>query len=363
MNKFNDILIKSYLISRNWKIEREGKMFYYFKPPVDLKLPENYLLEIPRLNSNNVGGFDNYINRLIFDLSQILPNDSNADDLSILFSKENSILRYRIFDNDNADGTISFQKHIDSLDIFKKILSQAVTFTSSSKPIFGDAKFEVESYLNRCRSLQTEKGSYVTKIEIPNDKIYSTIDVLETTRINNKLFDVLEFVDSDILHMNIKPELNENYLEDRKAFLNFELLNSIKEIYVKTKVNNIEFQLSSNSIFRKVETTRVQPQIRYFSNFLNDLKKLLLEVVPLEAIGHVKRLTSLAPQHSNKNEVIVDAEIANNKESIKIILRSEEYLEAIEAHRNEFPVRIKGKAIQLKKQMVIKDLEVFEVIK
>ena len=174
MEKYKELYIKSYFTSRNWIIAREGKMFYYFSPPADLNFPQDFLIEIPKSN-NNPDSFDNYIRRLITELSEILPNDSNIDDLNILFSKENSILKYRIFDSDNYDGTISFQKHIDSLDIFKKVLSQAVTFATTSKPIFGDAKLEVESYLNRCRSLQTEKGSYVTKIEIPNDKIYSTI--------------------------------------------------------------------------------------------------------------------------------------------------------------------------------------------
>ena len=362
MMHFKEIFIKSYFASRGWEISREGKLFLYLKPPSDLNLPDDFMLEIPKFETSN-NGYDNYISRLILELSEILPNETHIEDLKIFFSKENSILKYRIFDADNLDGTISFQKHIESLEVFKKVLSQAVTFVSTNKPIFGEAKFEVESYLNRCRSLQTEKGSYVTKIEIPNDTIYSTTTKIETSEINNRLFDVIEYVDSEIFEAKSKIEVTENYLSDTKRYINFELLNSIKEIYSKTNINNIEYQLSSNSSFRKIETIKVQPRLKVFNSYLKDLKKALLEIVSLEVIGYIKRLASPSPLHSKTNEITIDAEIANNKETIKIILKSEQYIEAIEAHKNEWPIRIKGKAKQGKNQLTISELEIFEVVR
>lgn len=362
MEKFNETYIKNYFLSRNWQIDREGNLFYYFNPPDELNFPKDFHLEIPK-DKGNKESFNNYIRRLISDLSEMLPNDSNTDDLKILFSKEHSILRYRVFDSDNQDGTISFQKHIDSLEGFKRVLSQAVTFVSTAKPIFGEAKLEVESYLNICRSLQTEKGSYITKIEIPNDKIYSAISVLETTKVNNKLFDVIEYINQEVFETKIKLKLNENYIQDNKAFINFELFNSLKDIYAKTKINNIEYQLSSHNSFRKIETNRVQPKMKYFNSYLKDLKNLLLNVIPLDAVGYVKRLSSPAPKHSEKNEVLIDAEIGNNKETIKIILKSEEYIQAIEAHKNEWPIKIKGKVKESKKTLTINELDNFEILK
>lgn len=359
--RFKEEYIVKYFTSRGWQIAREGRLFKYFTPPSSLNLPNDYLLEIPKEEGNT--GFDNYVSRLIYDLDEMLHKENSVEDLKILFSKENSILKYRIFDADNSDGTIGFQKHIDSLDVFKKVLSQAVTFAVTEKPIFGEARFEVESYLNRCRALQTERGSYTTKIEIPNDTIFSAISKFETSHINNKLFDVIEFVQSEIIDAKQDIQLSENIIQDNINYINFELLQAIKDIYSKTSINNIEYQLASNTSFRQVETTKVQPRIPIFNKYLRNLKKLLLDTVPLEAIGYVKRLASPAPLHSTKNEIIIDAEISNNKETIKIILRSEEYLEAIEAHKNEWPINIKGMARQGKTTLTIYDLEKFEVLK
>ena len=362
MTTYKETLIREFLTSRSWKLKRSGNLFNYYTPPQYLELPEDFELEIPKYSEERLG-FDNFVKQLINEISSLLKNETNADDLRILFSREHSILKYRIFDADNQDGTISFQKHIDSLDIFKKVLSQAVTFTTTNKPIFGEAKFEVESYLNRCRSLQTEKGSYITKIEIPNEDIYSAVSKISTKTINHKLFDVIEFIEAEIFNTNHKPEISENYLTSISNILNYELFFSIKELYEKPDINNIEFQLSESDSFRRVETKKVQKRISYFKIYLRDIKKLLLELVPLEAIGYIKRLASPAPLHSKRNEVIIDAEIANSVETIKIILNSEEYIEAIEAHKHEWPIKVKGKARQSKKILYLIELEQFEVIR
>ncbi|WP_405247708.1 hypothetical protein [Cellulophaga sp. Asnod2-G02] len=362
MNKYKELYIKNYLLNRGWSLEREGNMFSYYSPPTEMGLPIDYRIEIPRL-INKRTGFDNYISNLINEIAYLFPNESNIEDLKILFSKENSILKYRIFDADNREGSISFQKHLESLEGFKKVLSKAVIFTATNKPIFGEAKFEVDSYLNRCRSLQTEKGSFVTRLEIPNDTIYSSVSKIDTADVNNKLFDTIEYIDNNIFDAKNIIVVNENYIQDISNILNYELFYEIKNLYFKTKINNIEYQLSSRNKTRKVETERVQNSIPFFNKYLRDLKDLLMEVIPLEAVGFVKKLSSLSPLNSTHNEIILDAEISGNRETIKIILRSDEYIEAIEAHKNEWLISVKGKARQSKNMLIIKELKEFKVLK
>jgi hypothetical protein len=362
MQNFKEEYIKNYFISRDWKLVREGRLFNYLQPPTELNFPSDFIIEIPKASEDYLS-FDNFITRLIQEIKEFLPNDNNVDDLRILFSKENSILKYRIFDAENDDGSISLKKHIESLDVFKRMLSQAVTFVSTKKPIFGNAKFEVESYLNRCRSLQTEKGSYVTKIEVPNDKIYSTVSSFDTAQVNNKLFDVLEFIGNDIFSANNKIDVNENYIQDLINYINYELFVAIRDIYSKPRINNVEYQLSNNKQFRKVKTHLVQPKLRFFNSYLGDLRRILIETVPLEATGFIKKLSSPAPLHSKKNEIIVNAEVANVMEVIKVILRSDEYQLAIEAHKNEWAIKIKGKARQTKTHLTIYEPDEFQVLK
>lgn len=360
MNFYRTEYILKYFISRGWHLSREGNSYFYLKPKKPQKFPAGFLLEIPK--NDNSEAFNNYIARILNELELIVFKENSSDDFRILFSKDNSILKYRVFDNENLDGTISFQKHIDSLDSFKKVLSQTVTFVSTDKPIFANAKLEVEGYLSLCKALQTERGSFVSKFEIPNTTIYSAISKLDTTEVNDKLFDVIEFVDEEIIAPRKEIVINENYVVDNKEYVNYELLQSIRDIYSKTEINNLEYQLSSNTSYRSIITEKVQPRLKFFNFYLRELKNVLLNTVSLEVLGKVKRLTSDAPLTSRRNEVILTAEIANKEENIKLILKSDEYIEAVEAHNNEKVIRIKGKARQGKTMLVIYELEEFEIM-
>lgn len=351
--------VADFFRTRGWTQVREGNLFLYFSPPQVLGLPSDYILELPKDDQKQ--GYSNFIDTNIFIIEEFYRDEMNVDDLRVFFSTDDSVFRFRIVDKDTKDGSIQFVRYIDSLEGIKKVLSQSVVFVSSQKPIFGNAKFEVESFLGRCRALQTQKGSFVTKLEVPNDDIYTAINRINTTEVNNKLFDVLEFLNEEIIMPPMFSEVNENYIADNIKYINVELIQSIRDLYYKTQINNAEYQLNSNIFHKKVLTERVQPRLKYLNKYIQDIKSILLNTTPLEAIGRVKKLASPAPLHSNRNEVILDVEIANNKETIKATLRSEEYLLAVEAHKNEWAVKIKGKARQTKTMYVIQELEEFYI--
>lgn len=225
-------LIVNYFLSRGWTFVKKGGMFQYLKPKNESNFPSDFLLEIPK--DDKLSGFQNYIIRLINDLENLFPRDINKDELDILFNRDNAIIKYRIFDNDNIDGSIDFNKYINSLDTFQKVLDATVNFSLNKKPMFGEKRAEEKLYQERCRVLQTEKGSFITKIEIPNDDLYTTIEEVESKKVNEKLFDVLEFVKEEIFSNN-NIIIDENYLSDNTEYLNYELLKSCFDPY-KTRV-------------------------------------------------------------------------------------------------------------------------------
>ncbi len=186
---------------------------------------------------------------------------------------------------------------------------------------------------------------------------------METFDINSRLFDVLDYVEKEIFEMKSKKiDVTENYIADNISIINYELLLSIKELYSRTKINNAEYQLHTNKSERLVITKKAQALIPYFNVFLEDVKEILLNTVPLEVTGYVTKLYSRAPLHSQRNEVTMTAEVANVKEKIKVILKSDDYIQAVEAHSNERPIKIKGKAKQTKKTLIISDVEEFSVM-
>lgn len=356
---FKIALILDYFISKGWKVKANGQNFTYLEPDKSLNLPKDFLLEIP--NDDKLKGFDLYINRLISDFTNIYP-EINSDELNILFSRNNSIIKYRIFDPENADGSIGINKFIDSVESFKNVLYNAVNFTVNKRAIFGQTKSEANEYLKNCRVLQSEKGSYINRFEIPNKPLHTTFDDIHTENVNNKLFNVLEFVKEEIFVETNRIKFTENYIEDNKEFLNYELLKSIKNIYSRSHISNVEYTLCTKDYTRDIITEKVQSKIVYFNHFLNELRDSLFELTTFEARGYIKILQSNNPMSSNYNEVVLDAKRLGIKLPIKFHLRIEEYLDAIEAHKEHLEIKVSGKAKEYKTVIHITELETFEII-
>jgi hypothetical protein len=352
-------LIVDYFKSKGWTVKSIGKNFIYLEPNKSLKLPQEFLLELPK--DDKLKGFDFYINRLISDFENIYP-EVNGDELKIFFSRNNSIIKYRIFDEENSDGTIGINKFIDSVESFKSVLYNAVNFTVNKRAIFGQTRSEANEYLKNCRVLQSEKGSYVNRFEIPNKPLHTTFDEIYTENVNEKLFDVLEFVKEEIFVETNKIKFTENYIEDNKSFLNYELLKSIKNIYSRSKISNVEFNLSTKDYCRDIITEKAQSKIVYFGNYLNELRDSLFELTTFEAKGFIKTLHSNNPTSSDNNEIILDASRFGIKLPVKFHLRNEEYLDAIEAHKEHLEIKVSGKARELKTVVNITELETFEIL-
>lgn len=356
---FKISLILDYFTSKGWKVKTNGQNFTYLEPPTSLDLPKDFLLEIP--NDDKLKGFDLYINRLINDFTNLYP-EINSDELSILFSKNNSIIKYRIFDPENIDGSIGINKFIDSVESFKNVLYNTVNFTVNKRAIFGQTKSEANEYLKNCRVLQSEKGSYINRFEIPNKPLHTTFDDIHTENVNNKLFSVLEFVKEEIFVQTNRIKFTENYIEDNKEFLNYELLKSIKNIYSRSHISNVEYTLCTKDYTRDIITEKVQSKIVYFNHYLNELRDSLFELTTFEARGYIKILHSNNPISSNYNEVVLDAKRIGIKLPIKFHLRIEEYLDAIEAHKEHLEIKVSGKAKEYKTVIHITELETFEII-
>lgn len=357
--KYRAELILDYFKSRGWRIVGEGAIFYSLIPNINLNLPENFKIEIPK--SSDFSGFDSYISRLIEDLVDLFP-DFDKDELEILFHRKNSIIKFRIFDEENVDGTIRIDKFIESIDAFKNVLYNTVSFTVNKQPIFNQTKIEAKEFLNNCKVLQSQKGSYVTRFEIPDQTLHTTFNEISTENINNKLFDVLEFVQEEILNESKNIDFSETYLNENSSFLNYELLNSIKNIYSKSNISNVEFTLSTVNYERQVTTQKVRSKIPYFDNYLKELKNRLFELTTFKAKGYIKALQSNNPVSSDKNELILDSRKFGFKLDIKFHLRSEEYFEAIEAHKAHKVIYISGKAKEYKTIVHITEIEEFKIL-
>lgn len=352
-------LILDYFISHHWTLASEDKLFLYLKPREKLSLPEDFRLELPK--DENLAGFNKYIGRFIDSYSQMFP-EYRKDELEVLFSEKVSVIKYRIFDQDNSNGTIGLSKFVTSIDTFKNVLENTASFTVNKKQIYCNTQKEAMEYLQNCRVMQSIKGSFVNRFEVKSKPLFSTFNEVTTDQVNEKLFNVLEFITEDILVNVNRPTITENYIADNVELINYELLSSIKSVYSKSSISNIEFTIDGIGANRSIITEKMSSKLKYFDNYLKNLKLILEELVLFEAIGYATTLNSTDPIKSDRNEVILDGKRFGIKKPIKIYLRSEEYLSIMDAHKNHQPIKISGKIQELKTCINVKELEYFEIL-
>ncbi len=345
--------IKSFLINRNWRQDGSfGQNFDRFYSPQELNLSSNFYLEIPKIGGKS--GFQRYAQGIAEILSEIYLESMTVEDIRHIFSHNESVFSLGIADFDTVNGTIRLDRYRQSIDCLFKVIKNAVIFVATGQPIFGNAKIEVAGYINACRILQTAKGSYVTKLELP----FKQLNLFSEGSVPDKLIEVIEFVNINVVNTPLNS-IDSNYVLANKEYINIELLTSIKNLFKSAEIRDADFTLLTQKSFKKISSRRINEKLNHLEKFIKIVKDILLEEIPLEIIGTIFRLNSKDTQRGGT--IWVETEIAEEKEIVEVILNSDMYLEAVEAHKTENRVRIKGLAKQRRDTYFIGDVEVFVV--
>ncbi len=342
--------IINFLSYRGWTSipEQNGQRFRGYIPPMELGLPSDFILELPK--KDNSKRFQSYAEDVIETLIDIYKSLSD-NDLRIVFSNKNAIFSTKIEDEDTKDGSIKLERFGKKIEALIKIIKQSVTFASTEKPIFADAKENVKLFMDNCKGLQTEMGSFVTKIQLPNQNFQGNLN--EKT-VMDKLFQVLDFIHKEVLFFPIK-EITTSHIENHKNYINLELFTAINDFHQKVQMNHGSFAYLSQTSQKTVIIQHfLRKKMPHFARYIKAIKNILVHETPLEAQGYI---------HSISNNVIqVETEIANTIEKVKLYLRPEDYREALKAHQEEKIVTFKGIAKVNKNQYFIKDVQSFETL-
>lgn len=326
--------ITQFLESRGWTISSQSNNFISYAPPFALNLPNGYLFQVPKDETRE--GFQEFCQRIISILVDIYEDEFTEDDLAIIFSSRNSVLYFRIADSDTQKGSIKLSRVKLSVEGLYKILQQTVTFISTGNSIFGNAKKEVSQYINSCRYLQTQKGSFVTKIELPT----ISVNIFDNTLVPDKLFNVLEFIAREGTTKKIS-ELDENYVVQHSDLINVELYFAIYTILKDAKISSANMSLLTQNETKNFDISRISKKLSHFNQYTKKIKEILLRDVPLEIKGLIYNLNSSDPHKGG--EIIMQTEIANKKEVVKVRLSRKHYEGlAVNAHGNKMEVRVKG---------------------
>lgn len=346
-----------FLGSRGWNIANQTKRFTAYQPPVELDLPVDFRLELPKTEQSGPG-MEIYL-KGILDVLKDLYQGYKQEDFLILLTNQDSILSTRIMDEDTKDGTIPFNKLSKVYDLQKKILKESVGFLLNRQPIFAQAKMEAELFIENSRSLPTAKGSFITKLQLPES--VSSVNVPPpASKVVDQFFKSVDFIQKEVLNMPIE-KIDKEYVEGHRDYINIELLSSINNFYKGAQINHVEFSFYNNKNEAFVHTDGLLGKVNYISRFIRQSRNVIIHEIPLHLHGLITKLNSVDPTSDRDNSITVDIDHAEEIKKVKVFLSSKDYKSAVDAHSKKRVVKIEGIAKLSGNQYIISYPEKFEI--
>ncbi|GEM_PF-1625961 len=347
--------IQNFLEKQNWTILESNKNFVKYSPSAELNLPKEYFLEIPVNVSQE--DFLESLEKLTGKLSnEVYETLFSQEDFFSIFSRNISVVALRIIDSNTEDGTIALPRIAEITNNLQKIFRKIIEFVYTGKQIFGSANTEAKEYLSVCKVLPTPKSIFTARIEFPTflrDTYFGEINLSE------RFFQLIDFVKKEVMNVDISS-VNENYVAQYQDFFSVEILTAIRNLYKNSNIKKSDFSFLNFDFFGKIETNNIKVDI--FTEYIKQVESVLLPLNSIEIIGKVHSLTSKDALHAAKNKVKIVCEENEEKLKINAVLDSQKYQLAIQAHADNYDVRISGIAKPSKSGYSIEKIEDFSIL-
>lgn len=348
--------LKNFLEEAGWTQERQARGLIFFHPPLSLGIQGKYSVALPESPSQK--GMDSILYATANSLTEIYGFSSLIE----LLNRSASL-------SDLSQPTRFVTRFIDKVtDQGHMPLSALLSFVSNIESgLYRGAKFKLGSnsnenkniaknFANECLFLQTARGSFVAKIEIPHLTLRQGdlfgAEPLISTEVCSSLFSAIQFLNGKILG-DTEPVDSPKILEDAISLFDFDLLDSLSKILTDSGMGIIEFSLE---IGRQLQTSSTG----WLSNEKKNRLKEFVELVrhelqdedSLDISGAIVELRSRDPD-SNKNYIRIVSSFHGEKTYFSATLSNEQYKLAVAAHQSKKQVRIKGNGTKLKTQVRI----------
>ena len=334
--------ILSFLINRTWQVSEKTESFISLRPPIEFNLNDDFRLHIPsQINKIDSERFIENILEIIADFY-----DLTIDDLNVVLKNENTVLKVRIYDIQTEQGRIPLTRFEELIEKIRFILSDTASFVIDRSVTSTRVPEEVSRYLNLCNFMQTERGSFVAKIQLPSKELIK----------DSELFDRHEIYSEEI-----NNKLSEVFLIENEAKINITLLKNIESFFDKAKLKNIDFSFHSISNSKTIVNQNITAlKLFKLNQFVEQIESHSFEVGNFSFTGNIIALKSKNPD-GLKNSVTF---AGINDDMVMVAtanLDSEHYKDAIEAHKLKKSITVTGLAKRTKTRARFIEITKFEI--
>jgi hypothetical protein len=290
------------------------------------------------------------------------------------------IVKFRVINRDTIGGTISFLEGFNLLESARKAL-----FTTACDIIHPEKYHKrlglkgAQQFIEECRLGQTEKGSFIASIICPfinetlEDKgqqlsIFNKEEEFRnsfTRKVTLRLMKTLSAMKSAI------DRGEESRIVDLEGddVISANFLESIIELN-SAKNNNTEIEINTSWSVFAFEKVITPTSIKFTNDYIPVIESIINKIKPIEEgiddefIGRISQTKADPdPYTRSEGEIILNYVLGDEEKVSKarVVLTSEDYEKACEAHKNGKTVRIKGKLITSGRSKSIEN-PVFEIM-
>lgn len=352
--------ITSFLTNRNWSISGETNNFISLRPPDNFEIDEDFRIHLPRqIDKSDSDRFINNVLEIIADFYNL-----TIEDLDVVLRNENTVLKVRVYDEQTEQGKMPLSRFEEFVEKIKFILSDTASFVIDKSVTSTRVPEEVSRYLNLCNFMQTEKGSFVAKIQLPSRELIKERELFDrqeiySETINEKLCEVLKFVNQNIFEGD--PQVTDEYLIENETLINIKLYKDIESFFNKANLKNIDFSFHNISHSNVIINQNISAlKLHKLNQFVEQIESHSFEVGDFQLSGQIIALKSKNPD-GLKNSVTFSG-IHDNLVIVSTAnLESEQYKIAIEAHKNKQQIIVAGLAKRTKTRARFIEITRFEI--
>ncbi len=354
--------ITSLLQNRNWHKGEIKTKHDVFIPPKELGFSETYKLYV--YNQVRNADFEEGINKTLQIISQIYNED--VDELISLIIEDRPILQFHIEDDNIKNGRPDIVFFENFITKTKDLLLESANFSINRKPHYLDKEDESERYLSLCNFFKIDKGSLITKIQLPNKEeiLEKTIfdEGLTGNKINQQFIDITTFINEKVISQN-NFEPTEELITQNRNLISANITEKLRNLYICANYADVDITLKSveNTFMTKVSELNNE-KIENLKKFSTFIKQQNRDIFDYEMSGKIVELKSNDVE-SDKNSIKIVGKLKNASESVVVQLKSNEIKIAADAFKNNKTISIGGIFEKEKTQYRILELHKFEIRK
>lgn len=355
--------IERLLRERQWIDEGSDGPFRRFRPHESEGLPTDYQLVLPR--DPDASGAHELMLRSVTLLAEMYGLD--AEDLALALADDATVFATRVMDDLAHEGRLPLDRFESMIDRQRKVCLAAASAAVTDDPLDEEDKPDALEFVSRCSFLQTRRGSFETRIALPNTYTFGvTLEqqegVLGGVAVD-KIHGALSLICNEV--MGRRDDIyRRDFIESYGDVLYIPLIRNIGLMLKEAEFKGYQFRFVSTNAERKVEPPPVTKEdVAHVTDYVAFIREALSTDISVDVIGTVTELRSKDIKSSNNHVRVRGYNQEDRREmDLALSLGRASYLEAWRAHGEGRTVNVVGRARRLKSYYKVDDVWSFRVI-